>query len=155
MGDWFYKGEVITVLSNKHWAGFVYLITNITNGKMYIGKKFLTSTRRLPPLKGKKRKRVATKESNWLEYYGSSDDLKNDIEILGDENFEREILHLCKTRAGVNQLEVIEQFKRNVLYSLNEQGEREYYNNNISGKFFPLKELIEDESFGISQRKKS
>ena len=44
------------------WVGFVYEILDTANGMKYIGKKNFWSTRRLPPLKGKSRKRVIVKE---------------------------------------------------------------------------------------------
>ena len=50
------------------WVGFVYELEDKSNGKKYIGKKLLWSKRRLPPLKGKKRKRTQIKESGWKDY---------------------------------------------------------------------------------------
>ncbi len=137
MNEWIYRGQPVTELDTEKYAGFVYLITNNQNGKLYIGKKFLTTTRKLPPLKGKKRKRVVIKESNWKTYCSSNDELKNG----NPDHYKREILHLCKTRAAVNQLEIIEQFKRDVLYVVDNHGERVYYNNNINGKFFYNEEV--------------
>tara|TARA_A200000159_G_scaffold89739_1_gene83158 strand:+ start:558 stop:935 length:378 start_codon:yes stop_codon:yes gene_type:complete len=62
------------------YVGFVYLITERDTGKKYIGKKFFWSKRRLPPLKGKSRKRTVVKESDWKDYYGSSEHLKTLVE---------------------------------------------------------------------------
>ncbi len=54
--------------------GFVYKITNLLNGRSYIGRKYFWSFR-TPP--GKKRKQK--QESDWKRYYGSCPELKEDI----------------------------------------------------------------------------
>ena len=72
--------------------GFVYNITNLTNGRQYIGRKYFWSHRKPP---GKKRR--VKKESDWKKYYGSCPELKEDIERLGRQNFSRTILSLHKT----------------------------------------------------------
>ena len=133
--SWTYEGTPVTETPEEYGA-FVYLITNLTNNKKYIGKKIFWSKRRKKPLKGKKRNRIVKTPSNWLKYWGSSDDLLADIETLGEENFSREIIHMCKHRKESTFLEAMEHFNRNVLYALAESGEREYYNGNILAKFF-------------------
>lgn len=100
----------------KQWVGFVYLITDLSTDKKYVGKKFFWSKRRLPPLKGKSRRRVVVKESDWKQYYGSSEDLKTLVESKGEDFYYREILHLCKSKGECSYLEAKEQFDRNVLY---------------------------------------
>ena len=122
---WTYNSKVIDELPEGCEA-FVYLITNKTNGKKYIGKKLAKFKTSKPPLKGKKRKRKGTKESDWRDYWGSSDNLKNDIELYGEENFTREILHVCPSRGVASYLEAEEQFKREVLLS------DDYYNGIIN-----------------------
>lgn len=99
--------------------GFVYLITNLQNGKKYVGKKFFYSMR-TKVLKGKK-KRYKT-SSDWQTYYGSNTELQNDVIIEGQEKFSREILHLCKGKGECGYLEAKEQFDRCVLEST------DYYN---------------------------
>lgn len=122
---WHYQGAPIHStddLPEGKWMGFVYLITNRLDGRKYVGKKLLTfaSTRQV---KGKKKRvRVA---SDWMDYYGSSDELKADVEKLGAEHFHREILHLCATKGECNYLEAREQFDRRVLES------DDYYNGQI------------------------
>ena len=74
---WTYHGEVFTSVDIGKNVGFVYLITDLSNGKKYVGKKNFTSRRRLKPLKGKTRKRVKVSESNWMEYYGSGVDIED------------------------------------------------------------------------------
>ena len=100
----------------KQWVGFVYLITDLSTNKKYVGKKFFWSKRRLPPLKGKSRRRVVVKESDWKQYYGSSEDLKTLVENKGADFYYREILHLCKSKGECSYLEAKEQFDRDVLY---------------------------------------
>jgi len=92
--------------------GFVYVITDKRNGKKYVGKKRFWSVTRKPPLKGKKRKRVIRKESDWMKYYGSSDLVNQLLVEHGEDNFHREIIHLCKTKGEMSYLEAKEQFNR-------------------------------------------
>ena len=125
---WYYKGEEFTSEMIGDYIGFVYVITDLSNNKKYIGKKLLKSKRKLPPLKGKTRKRTVVKESDWQDYFGSSDLVKSLIEEHGRENFHREILHLCMTKGELSYLELKEQMEREVL--LND----EYYNGIIQVK---------------------
>jgi hypothetical protein len=108
--------------------GFVYVITDHSNKKKYVGKKLFNSTRRLAPLKGKTRKRKVVKESDWKDYFGSSDEVKLLVETNGRESFHREIIHLCNSKGIMSYLETKEQFDREVLLS------DEYYNGIINCK---------------------
>ncbi len=115
---WLYNGVSIQSIDelpdSSKLMGFVYLITNKTNDRKYVGKKLLwfASTKQV---KGKKKKvRVA---SDWMDYYGSSDELKADVEKLGKDVFTREILYLCMTKGECNYLEAREIFDRRVLES--------------------------------------
>ena len=110
MNDWLYNGETYT--DPGEYYGFVYIITNKINGRKYIGKKFFWAIKRRQVNKIRKRYKA---ESDWKEYWSSSDELKSDIEKLGKENFSKEIIHLCKSKGVTNYLEAKEQFKRNVL----------------------------------------
>lgn len=94
--------------------GFVYEIVNLTNNKKYIGKKFFYSTK-TKQVKGKKKKVKVF--SDWQTYYGSSDNLQKDVLELGHHNFQRNIIHLCKSKGECGYLEAKEQFGRNVLES--------------------------------------
>ena len=98
------------------WVGFVYELEDKSNGKKYIGKKLLWSKRKLPPLKGKKRKRTQIKESDWKDYYGSNDEVKNIVEAHGGDRFIRRVLRLCKTKGELSYYEAKEQFDRDVLF---------------------------------------
>ena len=107
------------------YVGFVYLITNLTNDRKYIGKKnfYFSKTR---TVKGK-RKRTKV-ESDWKNYYGSNKELQEDVERLGSYNFKREILRLCKSKGEFSYFEAKYQFEKNVLET------DEYYNSWISCK---------------------
>ena len=109
--QWTYQGNPVDQLP-EGCIGFVYLITNTTNNKKYIGKKLGQFKKTKPPLKGKKRKRRTTVESDWRTYSGSSEHLNEDIKNLGEEKFTREILHFCTTRGQLSYLEAKEQFDR-------------------------------------------
>jgi hypothetical protein len=127
---WLFQGSAINELP-EDCVGFVYIITNNLTGRKYIGKKlakFSKTTYKTVKLKNgtKKKKKIRSKiDSDWQEYYGSSNELTSDIEKLGKENFTREILHYCKSKAQTSYLEAKEQFARNVLEST------DYYNGHI------------------------
>jgi len=123
--QWTYQGKIVEEISEEY-IGFVYLITNLTNGKKYIGKKLAKFKVTKKPLKGKKNKRRSTKESDWRTYWGSSDHLNADVEQLGPDNFTREILYYCTSRGELSYLEAKEQFDREVLRT------DEYYNGIIN-----------------------
>ena len=122
--NWTYQGELVETLPDGV-VGFVYLITNTTTGRMYVGKKLAKFKRSRPPLKGRKNKRRHTVESDWQDYYGSSDLLIEDVNKLGKEKFKREILYFCRSKGECNYLEAKEQFARGVLES------DDYYNGHI------------------------
>lgn len=108
---WIYRGEEFTEPDVKD-IGFVYMITNKTTGRRYIGKKLFWFTKS-KVVKGK-RKRTKV-PSDWKEYWSSSDELREDVNTLGEENFIREILHICSNKGLCNYLEAKEQFVREVL----------------------------------------
>src|SRR6056300_35183 len=112
----------------KDFVGFVYQITERDTGKKYIGKKFFWSVRKLPPLKGQKRKRTVKKQSDWMQYYGSSEELKLLVEQKGGDAYHREILRLCMTKGECSYYEAKEQFERDVLLK------EDYYNEFIGCK---------------------
>ena len=106
--------------------GFIYEITNITNGKKYIGKKQMVRRIKRKPLKGKKRKRIDFIESDWKSYTGSSDSLNNDILTLGIDKFKFNILKFCQSKFELSYFEAKIQFENDVLLSEN------YYNGIIN-----------------------
>ena len=129
--SWYYENQLITELPETC-VGFVYLITNTVTGRMYIGKKlakFSKTTYKVVKLKNgtKKKKKIRGKiDSDWRDYYGSSDELLKDVAQLGQENFRREVLYYCKSKAETSYIEAREQFTRRVLES------DQYYNGQIS-----------------------
>jgi hypothetical protein len=122
--SWLFESQEIEALP-EDCVGFVYLITNLTNGRKYIGKKLARFKTSKPPLKGRKNRRRGSKESDWREYYGSNDELNEDIKNLGTENFKREILFYCYSKAECSYIEAREQFRHQVLEK------EEYYNGHI------------------------
>ena len=134
--QWTYQGKIVDEIP-KEYVGFVYLITNLTNDKKYIGKKLAQFKVTKKPLKGKKNKRRSTKESDWKDYWGSSDKLNEDVQTLGPQNFTREILHYCTSKGELSYLEAKEQFDREVLKT------DEYYNGIINVRVGSSKALTE------------
>jgi hypothetical protein len=122
---WTYQQQPVGEIPEGY-IGFVYLITNLQSGQKYIGKKLAQFKRTKPPLKGKRLKRRSTVESDWRDYWGSSERLQADIEALGPEHFTREILYYCKSKAEMSYLEAREQFERRVLET------DDYYNGIIN-----------------------
>jgi hypothetical protein len=127
---WLYQTQLVEVLP-EDCIGFVYLITNNLTGRKYIGKKlakFSRTTYKVVKQKNgkKRRKKIRTKvDSDWREYYGSSPELTADITKLGTQNFSREILYYCTSKATCSYIEAREQFSRRVLEST------DYYNGHI------------------------
>jgi hypothetical protein len=129
--SWYYQNTLIEDLP-EDCVGFVYLITNNISGRKYIGKKlakFAKTTYKTITLKNgrKKKKKIRGKvESDWKDYWSSSDELKKDIAFLGRDNFTREILFYCKSKSECTYIEARTQFERKVLES------DDYYNGQIS-----------------------
>ena len=123
---WLYNNEPITEVP-EGMLGFVYIITNNNNGKQYVGKKHFWS-----------RRKKKTVESGWRKYYSSSPSLKKDLEEYEHKNFDREILHMCRSRAECSYWELHEQVSRQVLLKPDE-----YYNEWIMTKVH-RKHLMED-----------
>lgn len=127
---WTYQGKEVTDLPEDI-VGFVYCIENTVTKRKYIGKKlakFAKTTYKTVKLKNgkKKRKKIRGKvESDWRDYYGSSNELSRDVETLGKDKFAREILYYCYSKAECSYIEAREQFQRRVLES------NEFYNGHI------------------------
>ena len=127
---WRYDERTFDSDSIGDYFGFVYLITNKSNGRSYIGRKYFWSFRKPP---GKKRK--VKQESDWKRYYGSCPELKEDIKKYGKENFSREILSLHATKGTCNYEETKQLFLNNVLSESLDDGSPAYYNSNILGRY--------------------
>lgn len=111
---WLYNGKEIGDDEIEGYAAFVYIITNLVDNKRYIGKKIFTSIRR-KKVKGKTRRKKVQKESDWKSYYGSNKSLQADVERLGQDKFEREIVKLCRTRGTASYWEAKLQMQHEVL----------------------------------------
>lgn len=112
---WLHQGKEFTSADINDHYGFVYLITEIATGRKYIGRKAFFSRKKLPPLKGKSRKRTKITESDWQTYYGSNTTLKELVAANGPEGFMREILHLCRSSSECGYFEAKAQFAHNAL----------------------------------------
>lgn len=128
---WTYENQIVEQLP-EDCVGFVYNITNLVTGRQYIGKKlskFSKTSYKTVTLKNgtKKKKKIKSKiDSDWMTYYGSSIELNKDVEALGKDNFKREILYYCNSKALCSYTEAREQFARRVLES------DDFYNGQIS-----------------------
>ena len=127
---WIYEGTPFTSDDIGDYYGFVYRITNTINGKSYIGRKYFVQKR-----KPKGGKRKVTSESDWKRYFGSSEELKQDIKRIGRSSFRREILSLHTTLGKVNYEETKQLFIHNVLMEALDDGTPKYYNSNILGRY--------------------
>jgi|694.fasta_scaffold10788_13 hypothetical protein len=130
---WIFEGKEIKTVSdmpNEDVYGFIYEVTHTPTNKKYIGKKVIKYHRKLPPLKGTKKKRLVEKESNWISYYGSNDVIKNLLKEKKHSEFKREILIFAYSKIELTYLETKYQFIREVLEKDN------YLNINILGKFY-------------------
>ena len=127
---WLYEGKPFTSDDIGEFFGFVYRNTNLQSGKQYIGRKYFTQRRK--PRGGKRR---VTSESDWKKYYGSSDELKADRKLLGNDLFKREIISLHATLGKVNYEETRQLFLNDVLTESLDDGTPKYYNSNILGRY--------------------
>ena len=130
---WYFQNNLVEELPTDI-VGFVYCITNLNNGRKYIGKKlakFSKTTYKIVTLKNgtkKKKKIKSLVDSDWQSYYGSSVELNKDVELMGRDKFTREILHYCKSKAECSYIELREQMERRVLENT------DYYNGIIQVK---------------------
>lgn len=145
MNNWLYDDEGIKILLNEDFEinrfGFVYKITNLINGKFYIGKKTFIHNKRkklgkkasaaLPTKRGRKPTSTITQvDSGWRNYWGSSKPLLEDVKNLGEDKFEKLILRFCDNKKQLSYFEMHYQIINNVLFNDNS------YNENIQGKYF-------------------
>ena len=124
---WYYNNELYDT-TPEDFQGFVYEITELDTDKKYIGKKNFWKPKILPITKKRKRRVRTRVESDWKQYYGSSNEVCKLVEEYGTEKFRREILRLCKTKGEMSYHEAKLQFEKDVLLS------DEYYNNFIGCK---------------------
>ena len=124
---WLYENKPFEETPEEY-QGFVYEVTEIDTGKKYIGKKNFWKPKTLPVTKTRKRRVRTRTESEWRQYFGSSNQLCQLVEERGADKFKREILILCKTKGEMSYHEAKIQFQRDVLLS------DEYFNEFIGCK---------------------
>ena len=90
----------------------MYRITNLLDNRFYIGYKQTTFTK-TKQVKGKKKKHQV--ESDWRDYWSSSEELKSDVQRLGEDSFRREILYYCVSKSMASYLELREQIDLRVM----------------------------------------
>ena len=127
---WYYEDKIFEPDEHSYqtYAGFVYVITDLSNQKKYIGKKLFWKVHKLRPLKGKVNKRHFKRDSDWRDYFGSNEEVKLLVEQNGEQRFKREIIRLCKTKGEMTYFEMKEQIDKKVLL------DDKYYNEFIGGK---------------------
>ena len=128
---WLYNDKVFESEDIKDYFGFCYLLTDLENGKQYIGRKYFYSIRKKKGI----RKKVRS-ESDWKSYYSSSKKVKQIVLESGHNRFKREILSLYLKKGQVNYNETKLLFQHNVLEAVDENGEKLYYNDNIMNRYF-------------------
>ena len=128
---WLYNDKVFESEDIKDYFGFCYLLTDLENGKQYIGRKYFYSVRKKKGI----RKKVRS-ESDWKSYYSSSKKVKQMVLESGHNRFKREILSLYIKKGQVNYNETKLLFQHNVLEAVDENGEKLYYNDNIMNRYF-------------------
>lgn len=154
--NWLYEGKEFKE-APEDYISFIYKITNLDNGKYYIGKKIFFNitnpeiskkkykelleqdkdlVRKTKDKKKSKKGKVVwrykmrdfKKETNWKTYTGSNDDLNKDIK--NGAKIKKEILKFCTTKKQATYYEMKFQIEYNVLE------DETSYNSNILGKFF-------------------
>jgi hypothetical protein len=120
---WLYNGSEFTEDMISDNVGFVYVITNLTNNKQYVGKKLFTKSKTYQKNKKKKKTRVS---SDWMIYTGSNEQLN--IDIKNGDQIKKEIIHLCTSKGWMTYIETKEILVRDCLLSEN------YYNYWVSCK---------------------
>ena len=128
---WLYNDKVFESEDINDYFGFCYLLTDLENGKQYIGRKYFYSVRKKKGI----RKRVRS-ESDWKSYYSSSKKVQQIVQESGPNRFKREILSLYIKKGQVNYNETKLLFNHNVLEAVNHRGEKLYYNDNIMNRYF-------------------
>ncbi len=124
---WYYEQKEFTDTPDN-FAGFVYLITDLSNQRKYVGKKLFHRSKILPKNSKRARRSRQTVDSDWRTYCGSSKAVSELVEEFGLDRFKREIIRLCVTKGEMSYYETKEQIEREVLFS------DEYYNEFIGCK---------------------
>ena len=137
---WLYDGVAFESENIEDYFGFCYLLTDLENGKKYIGRKYFYQNR-----KKKGQRRRVRSESDWKTYYSSSKKVQHLVQEFGSARFKREILGLWKKKGQVNYNETKLLFNHNVLEEVDDKGEKLYYNDNIMNRYFST--LMEEKTW--------
>lgn len=126
MTNWIYNNEIVTEAPIGAF-GFIYKIELLVDipgyskSKIYIGKKQLSSTRRVRLTKKdkllaptRKQFKQVTKESDWKSYWSSCKEIHELIKIHGTEIFKREIICFTKDKYTHGFQEIEEMIRHNV-----------------------------------------
>jgi len=149
---WKYKDKIINNIEDLGEPtpfGFIYIVTHISTGKKYLGKKQIFHTTKtklgkkeiaaLPKGLGRPQKfKQVVKESDWKNYYGSNEIVKQLIKEGKQDEFEREIVLLVYNKKMLSYFETKMQF----VYEVLEYPDL-WMNNNILGSYY-TKDFIED-----------
>ena len=130
MTPWKYKDSIIESIDQvpiSNAIGFIYIITQLSTGKRYIGKKLLTKAA-TKQTKGVKKK--IRKESDWLKYWSSSPKIQAWIEENGYDDFKREILVFVSSKGMLAYAEELS------LYMLGALETDNWLNDNIRSKVY-------------------
>lgn len=107
--------------------GFIYIITQISTGKKYIGKKLLQFSK-TKTIKGVKKK--VKVQSDWKNYWSSSPTLLEYMEEQGTDDFSREILVFCSSKGSLLYSEEL------ALYHVGALESDDWINKNIRSKIY-------------------
>ena len=133
---WTFLGNPVESHDDLHpeCTDFVYRVT-FEDGRMYVGKKAVRAKRKRPPLKGKKRCRRVMTDLPFVNYQGSSDEVKDLTPV------KKEILYQCRARKAATYLEADYLFDEKALFR------DDYINGNIGGTYYStaLDGLINDD----------
>jgi len=132
---------------NPHdYFGFIYLITDLTSGRMYLGKRqYWSSRQRIKGCKSKVTDRQSPKwkpccwsESDWRFYKGSSKSFAKWQEEHPNHEYEYRIIRECRCRGTLHYAEVEAQVKCGALTARDSDGEKIFFNRQIAAcKFVP------------------
>ena len=103
MSNWIYEDKILLQEDiPKNSIAFLYLITHKENGKWYIGRKnlFRNTTKMFKSKTGVSKKKKIQIDSDWKDYWSSSDYLKSIVEFEGEDKFNREILLFVETASA-------------------------------------------------------
>lgn len=133
MSHWLYNGKEIDEIPEGAF-GFIYKIVNVQTGKTYIGRKNLKRRIKSKVKTKTKTAKSATKfkikisDSDWKTYIGSNKVLIEEINDVGMQMFNFEILAFFFTQGQLNYAE------ENIQHYLNVTLSDKFYNDSIGSR---------------------